>query len=172
MGFSPILGRFLQRDPAGFVDAVNLYQYVDSDPVTRSDPYGLQATGAAEPPAAPSTQPTFVPIRFPATPCDPSVNYPVTLPWQGAPMKQDGNVVDIVESCVLCGGDDTHFDASASGVMDCYYKEVFTINPGDTYTLDCIDGALAITGISTVRKTPSPLGCSNCYQSGRGAAHG
>ncbi|MDR0702344.1 MAG: RHS repeat-associated core domain-containing protein, partial [Azoarcus sp.] len=38
--YSPTLGRFLQTDPAGTVDDLNLYAYVGNDPVNFSDPSG------------------------------------------------------------------------------------------------------------------------------------
>jgi len=41
--YHPTLGRWLQRDPIGYVDATNLYGYVRSDPVGRRDPRGLEA---------------------------------------------------------------------------------------------------------------------------------
>jgi RHS repeat-associated protein len=40
--YSPELGRWLQRDPAGFVDGVNLYEYVASSPLNLIDPLGLE----------------------------------------------------------------------------------------------------------------------------------
>ncbi len=40
---SPALGRFLTRDPAGFVDGPNLYAYVRSNPLAFVDPWGLAA---------------------------------------------------------------------------------------------------------------------------------
>lgn len=36
-------GRFLQRDPLGYFEGLNLYQYVGSNPIARSDPFGLKA---------------------------------------------------------------------------------------------------------------------------------
>ncbi|WP_428938179.1 RHS repeat domain-containing protein [Fontivita pretiosa] len=36
------LGRFLQRDPAGYVDGLNSYQYLRDAPIDLLDPYGLE----------------------------------------------------------------------------------------------------------------------------------
>jgi len=39
------LGAWLQRDPIGYADGVNLYEYVGSDPNAMTDPTGLQLLG-------------------------------------------------------------------------------------------------------------------------------
>lgn len=44
--YSPTLGRFLQRDPAGYVDGANLYAYVKNNPQVYLDPEGLMARDA------------------------------------------------------------------------------------------------------------------------------
>jgi RHS repeat-associated protein len=39
--YSPALGRFLQPDPAGTIDGMNLYAYVSNNPLNWIDPWGL-----------------------------------------------------------------------------------------------------------------------------------
>jgi RHS repeat-associated protein len=41
--YHPTLGRWEQRDPLGYHDAMNLYEYVKSTPLTATDPFGLMS---------------------------------------------------------------------------------------------------------------------------------
>lgn len=48
--FDGMLGRFLQRDPVGYKDDLNLYAYVRNDPLNLSDPTGRQVAIPLPPP--------------------------------------------------------------------------------------------------------------------------
>lgn len=43
--YNPTLGRFMQTDPVGYSDDVDLYTYVGNDPLDRTDPTGNEGSG-------------------------------------------------------------------------------------------------------------------------------
>ncbi len=65
--YSADLGRFLQPDPIGYPDSLNIYAYCLNNPINWIDPYGLTPFGVIPIPY-PFHPPIFIPIPIPLPP--------------------------------------------------------------------------------------------------------
>ena len=90
--YSPTLGRWLERDPAGYVDGMDLYEYVRGGAIDAVDPWGLQAFPLPRPLFTPRPMviPRFTvpelaiprPVVFPPLPI--SMPVPIQMPVDGS----------------------------------------------------------------------------------------
>jgi RHS repeat-associated protein len=67
--YDPMEGRFITKDPIGFIGGINLYIYVQNNPVNIIDPLGLQGFDPGQnPPTPPGDRDTRTPWLPPNLP--------------------------------------------------------------------------------------------------------
>jgi RHS repeat-associated protein len=65
--YSPELGRYLTRDPLGFLAELNFYRFAKNNPINTSDPLGLSPLGLSGPHSSPPLAKVAVPSVMVAT---------------------------------------------------------------------------------------------------------
>ena len=85
--YDPIQGRFLQRDPKGYIDGMGLYEYVTGNPVNWIDPLGMEKRNNGVVPPIPDRKPYFGPPIPPRKPQEVTPPIPPRKPKRITPPK-------------------------------------------------------------------------------------
>ena len=103
---APLLGRWMEQDPAQFINGANTYQFVNSSPVGNVDAEGthvtLHGTGIADP--------SDIALKGAV-----NISGPQLEPWRGVASYDLSMSFNNVNGKVLIGNDTFHLHALAAG---------------------------------------------------------
>lgn len=121
--YSPALGRWIQRDPLGYVDGMGLYQYVRSSPAGAVDRWGTATESTTSAPATQATTQVAMPEK--PLPAGPEGRYDVDLKKE--PITGKAREWEIVNP-------DIRLESGASGRVRVYSNVWYS------HTVDRFDG--------------------------------
>jgi hypothetical protein len=105
MYYDPEVGRFISKDPIGFIGGLNLYGYAANNPTNKADPRGLNGTGIPFPIPKPMPNPIdWTKWRW--------LTFPIS-----APIAVAGAIASAI---VLCPSDITKEDDCAAEWEEAY----------------------------------------------------
>ncbi|MBA4027312.1 MAG: hypothetical protein C0473_03625 [Cyanobacteria bacterium DS3.002] len=114
--FAPALGRFLQPDPSGYVDGLNLYTYVNNEPTNFTDPMGLEAKKKLEK-FIDALKKNFIPIFVKPTATKMATTIPAIIILGPVAGKLAGPVVRSVVNKVITSKVGTQVANTASSTL-------------------------------------------------------
>lgn len=164
MSFSPVTGRFMQRDPLGYVDGRNIYQYEASGPAARLDASGNDTKKSPWPPKKKEDiwdKYLWIPT---GQECgkgeDDGKVRAIAVPSPGPDFVR---VIDYaeVQSCFYCLGDKQEL-----GEQTAYYRRTVRIKAGAPVAYVCVDGYKMIVLTPELEDTTVLLRATNCYPPG------